>query len=122
MDWAYKGMRTLILDNEFLRLVVLLDKGTDIIEFTYKPVRCRRVVAFTCGLQKPYYVHTQFARALGAFDDLYGGGWQDILPSAGIPSKHRGAEWGTHGETPLLKWDCSIESESGNEASSEGLG
>ena len=35
--WRYEGMQTLILENELLRVVVLVDKGSDIIEFRYKP-------------------------------------------------------------------------------------
>ena len=31
-DWAFRGMRTLILENEYLRVVSLLDKGSDIME------------------------------------------------------------------------------------------
>ncbi|MHC4782254.1 MAG: hypothetical protein ACYTE0_04270 [Planctomycetota bacterium] len=34
---VYKGHRTLILENEKLRLMIVVDKGTDIIELLYKP-------------------------------------------------------------------------------------
>ena len=35
--WTFKGMRTIILENELLRVTVLVDKGSDIVEFRYKP-------------------------------------------------------------------------------------
>ena len=31
LDWHYKGMGTLVLENETIRLVALVDKGSDII-------------------------------------------------------------------------------------------
>ena len=36
-DVIYKGMRTLYLENDLVRVGVLLDKGADIFEFLYKP-------------------------------------------------------------------------------------
>ena len=36
-DLAYKGLRLLLMENELLRLSILVDKGTDIIELLYKP-------------------------------------------------------------------------------------
>lgn len=36
----YKGLRTVTLENELIKVTVLADKGTDIIEFLYKPKAC----------------------------------------------------------------------------------
>jgi len=36
-ELVYKGMRTIILENELIRVGILIDKGTDIFEFLYKP-------------------------------------------------------------------------------------
>ncbi len=36
-EWTYKGLRTVILENDLLRVVILVDRGSDIIEFRYKP-------------------------------------------------------------------------------------
>jgi len=33
----YKGLKAIIMENEILRLTILVDKGTDIIELLYKP-------------------------------------------------------------------------------------
>ena len=40
-EWTFKGMRTLILENRLLRVVILLDKGSDIIEFQVQAPRSR---------------------------------------------------------------------------------
>ena len=37
-EYVYKGLRTVTLQNELLRISVLADKGTDIFEFLYKPL------------------------------------------------------------------------------------
>src|SRR6185437_11110428 len=34
---CYRGMRTLVLENEFVRMVLLPDKGADVMEMEYKP-------------------------------------------------------------------------------------
>ena len=38
MEYTYRGLRTLTLENELLRVSILADKGTDIFEFNYKPL------------------------------------------------------------------------------------
>ena len=37
LDYTYKGMRIAYLENEVLRVGILLDKGADVFDFTYKP-------------------------------------------------------------------------------------
>jgi len=37
LDYTYKGMRVGFLENDLIRVGILLDKGADIFEFTYKP-------------------------------------------------------------------------------------
>jgi len=116
LDWNYRGMRTLVLENRQLRLVSLLDKGSDIIELVYKPLDVDVIFHAPTGYQKPGSFTGTSSRSEGAFMEYYGGGWQDILPFAGNETiKHRFGEWGMHGETPLLPWDATIETESPSE-------
>lgn len=102
-----------------LRVSVLTDKGTDIMEFKYKPADIDLMWHSPAGYRDPGMFAPTSQMPESAFMDVYGGGWQDILPSAGSPSKHRGAEWGVHGETPLLRWNCNVERESGDEVSAK---
>ena len=37
LEYRYKGMKAVFLENELLRVGVLADKGTDVFEFNYKP-------------------------------------------------------------------------------------
>jgi len=117
LDWAYRGMRTLVLENRYLRLVSLLDKGSDISELTYKLLDLDLLFHAPTGYRKPGSIVGTCKRTEGEFMEYYGGGWQDILLFAGNePVKHRFGEWGMHGETPLLPWDAVIEKDSPSEA------
>jgi hypothetical protein len=109
-------MRTLVLENRYLRLVSLLDKGSDIIELVYKPLDHDLMFHAPTGYRKPGSIVGTCRRSKGEFMEYYGGGWQDILPFAGNePIEHRFGEWGQHGETPLLPWDAAIEKNTSSE-------
>ena len=113
-------MRTVVLENRYLRLVSLLDKGSDIIELTYKTLDVDLLFHAPTGYRKPSSVVGTSQRSDGMFMEYYGGGWQDILPFAGNePVKHRFGEWGMHGETPLLSWDAVLENESVSEVTAK---
>ncbi|MBI4551754.1 MAG: DUF4432 family protein [Candidatus Latescibacteria bacterium] len=107
-EYAYKGLRTVILENELIRVVVLADKGTDIIEFLHKPsdidfmwrgpreIPDLRTYVPTSGL------------ADGFFMDYYCGAWQEIFPNGGPAATYKGAAIGQHGEVSLQPWSSRI--------------
>jgi hypothetical protein len=37
MEFLWNGYKCLFLENELIRVEILVDKGTDIVEFLYKP-------------------------------------------------------------------------------------
>jgi len=117
LDWSYRGMRTLVMENSQIRLVSLLDKGSDIIEILYKPRDIDFMWHSPLGWRNPTRETHPNPQRHGAFLDYYGGGWQDVAPSAGgRPVEHRGADLGIHGESSMLPWDCRLETESHDEA------
>jgi hypothetical protein len=101
-------MRTLILENELLRVTVLADRGSDIVEFRYKPLDLDFMYFAAIGVRNP-------ARGIpSAFTDLpfidyYSGGWNDILPSGGPPVVYKGAVLGQHAEISLIPWEYAID-------------
>jgi galactose mutarotase-like enzyme len=120
LDWTYKGMRTLVLENRFLRLVYLLDKGGDLIELKYKPLDVDLMWHAPQGHVNPTNYVTPIATVESSFNDLYGGGWQDAVPVIGNgPQELRGAKYGTHGESPVMGWDCEILESVGRSTSAE---
>ena len=106
-DILYKGMRTIFIENDLLRVGILLDKGADIFEFIHKPTDTDFLWRSPQGLKRPDRFEATRASSAGAFLDSYHGGWQEILPGGG-PVDYRGAELGLHGEVTHLGWDYEI--------------
>lgn len=105
LDYTYKGMRVGYLENELLRVGILLDKGADIFEFTYKPLDLDFMWQSPIELRKPFIATS--AQPEGSFHDYYYGGWQEILPSAGWASEpYMGTYQGLHGEVSLLPFEA----------------
>lgn len=106
-DLVYKGMRTVFLENDLLRVGILLDKGADLFQFLYKPLDIDFLWRSPTGLIRPDRFTATRSASGGSFLDSYHGGWQEILPGGG-PFEYRGAEIGLHGEVTHLGWDCDI--------------
>lgn len=107
LDYTYKGMKIAYLENDALRIGVLLDKGADIFEFTYKPRDLDFMWQSPIAMQKPFVATSALPE--GAFHDYYYGGWQEVLPSAGWASEpYMGTYQGLHGELSLLPFEASI--------------
>ena len=107
LDYTYKGMRIAYLENELIRVGVLLEKGADIFEFTYKPGDLDFM------WQSPIPMRSQFVATSvlseGNYHDYYYGGWQEILPSAGWSSEpYLGTFQGLHGEVSLLPSEARV--------------
>lgn len=105
-EFVYEGYRTVTLENDRLRVTILADKGTDIIEFLYKPKDVDFLWRTREGL-RPRYLPSS-VRPSGTFMDNYEGGWQELFPNCGNRSVHQGAELGQHGEVASLPWRYAI--------------
>ena len=115
LEYEHMGMRVVFLENEKLRVGVLVDKGTDIIEFNHKPTDTDFVWLTPGGVRNPTSYLSTAPDPLATFLDYYPGGWQEIFPNGGAPSSYLGASFGQHGEVSNLPWDHHIV-EDGEEA------
>ena len=107
LDYTYKGMRIAYLENEAIRAGILLDKGADVFEYTYKPKNIDFMWQSPLEMRKPYVATSALAE--GAFHDYYYGGWQEVLPSAGWASEpYMGVSQGLHGEVSLLPFEANV--------------
>lgn len=106
-DLTYKGMRTLFLENELIRVGILLDKGADIFQFMYKLTDTDFLWKSPLGIMNPKRYTASISASSGSFLDTYHGGWQEIFPGGG-PMNYRGAEIGLHGEVTHLEWDYQL--------------
>jgi hypothetical protein len=107
-EWTLRGMRAAVLENELLRVLVLLDKGAEIVEFRYKPIDLDPLLRMPGELRNPAHGQPSVASAGGNFLDYYSGGWQEIVPNGGSPVTYKGAEYGLHGEVSLLPWRSEV--------------
>ena len=107
-EYKHKGMETVFLENEKLRVGVLVGKGTDVFEFNYKPRDTDFVWLTAGGVRNPTSYLSTSPDLLATFMDYYPGGWQEIFPNGGAPSSYLGAQFGQHGEVSNLPWDYEI--------------
>lgn len=106
-DYTYRGMRVLVLENDLLRISLLLDKGATIYELLYKPLDVDFMFLNNQGVRAPDRLPTS-AHSWGFLTDYYDGGWHEQLPNAGAASDYQGTEQGLHGEVCLLPWHAAV--------------
>ena len=106
--WTLKGLKTVVMENDTLRITILADKGADIYEFLHKPTDTDFMWRTPIGLHNPAtHIPTNTSEA-GPFMDHYEGGWQEIFPSGGTENVHKGVSYGQHGEACQLPWQVQI--------------
>lgn len=107
LDYTYKGMQIAYLENEVLRVGLLLEKGADIFDFTYKPFDLDFMWQSPIPMRRPLVATSALPE--GAFHDYYYGGWQEVLPSAGwAKDSYMNTYQGLHGEVSLLPFEAVI--------------
>ena len=110
-QYICNGVETVSMENELIKVTVLAGKGTDIVEFLYKPLDLDFMWHSYNDLKNPSeYIATK-ASSRGVFHDYYAGGWQELFPVYGEPCDYMGAEMGLHGEVCLNKWEYCIEAD-----------
>jgi galactose mutarotase-like enzyme len=107
-QFAHRGHELLSMENSLVRIILLLDKGGDIIEFIYKPKDLDFLWKQKDGLTETAKLISPASQVSGAYFDYYPGGWQEILPGGG-PMNYLGAEVGLHGEISLRPWQFRVE-------------
>lgn len=100
------GTRAAVLENELLRVTVLAGLGADIVEFCHKPTDLNATWLHPRAPSASSAASA--ADGLAAFTDRFRGGWQEVLPNGGAPSRYRGAELAQHGEVANLAWDTRV--------------
>jgi hypothetical protein len=107
-ETVYRGLRTVTLENEVIRVSFLADKGSDIFEFLHKPTDTDFMWRSPNGVRNPATFVPTVPRPEGSFLDYYEGGWQECFPTGGHAAEYKGARFGVHGEVCLIPWAYSI--------------
>ena len=105
--YRYDDLKVLVMENELLRISVLVDQGADIFEFLYKP----RDMDFMWRSPRPIRTAAKYAPSVTTdkqFLDFHEGAWQELFPLGSRGFEYEGATLGFHGEVWGLPWDCQI--------------
>ncbi len=95
-----QGYEGLILENRWLQIWVLPGKGSDVVQFLYKPADVDFTWSTAWGLRR---------RRDGLnFLDQYEGGWQEVFPNGGTVADYQGAPLAQHDEVARLPWDWQV--------------
>ncbi len=106
-EYICNGIRMASMENEKIKAVFAVDKGTDLVEFVYKPADLDYMWHSFNELKNITHISTKPSSG-GNFLDSYGGGWQDLFPTYGGPAVLHGGEIGIHGEICLYPWECQV--------------
>jgi hypothetical protein len=107
-EWQIRGLRAAVLENELVRVTVLLDRGAEIVELRHKPTDIDPLLRLPVPIHDPARSIMSIAGGVGSYMDMYLGGWQEIAPSGGPSNTHQGVEYGQHGEVSLLPWQSVV--------------
>jgi hypothetical protein len=98
------GFRAVTMENRFLSVTLLPEKGADIYSLVYKPRRTDVLWKSPWGLKKPGTgVASHGAATEAAWLEHYNGGDE---------CRYKGALLNFHGEASVLPWDCMVVRES----------
>ena len=107
-DVQIKGNNVVIMENEFLRITILADRGSDIIELLYKPKDIDFMWRSPVRLHKKADYISSTGNSFCNYMDHNTGGWQEILPNGGSECFYKGACLGMHGEISNIPWSYRV--------------
>jgi len=112
-DGEETGFRSVVLESDELRVVVLPDKGAEIHRLVHRESGVDVLFHGPWGLQPP-----DAPRLEGSGDDEfmwnYAGGWQELFPSVNESCVYRGRQIPFHGEVATLPWEDAVLSDGGD--------
>ena len=100
-DWTFLGFRTILMENRFLKLVILPELGGKILRLIHKP--SAKNLLWENPRLSPRPVH------FGAtYDDNFFGGWDELFPND-EPVSINGETYPDHGELWCQPWQYALE-------------
>jgi galactose mutarotase-like enzyme len=96
--WTLHGLRVILLENRWLRLVVLPDAGGKIWQITYKPLDAPLLWNNPRIAPAQHPIHTRY-------DDVWSGGWDELFPNDAEGEIH-GDLLPDHGELWTGRWEA----------------
>lgn len=103
------GHRVVVLENRWLRVAVLPDRGADIVEFRHKPSDLDLLWRSPWPHRPAAAPPPWSGSPETAFVESYLGGWQEMFPTCGDAATIGGLSVGVHGEVRALPWRWTID-------------
>ena len=101
--------RAVTLENEWLSVTVLPNKGADIYRFVYQPRRLDVLWKSPWGLRPLCRGFQTTGTSEETWLENYEGGWQEIFPNGGDACFYKGCYLNFHGEVSTLPWSYTLE-------------
>lgn len=106
-EFIFHGFRSLLIENNCIRMVMLLDKGADIISFVDKKTDTEFVWTNPMGISCLEKIQKGNMDS-DCFSDNYVGGWFEIMPNFGSSCTFQGKHFTGHGEVTNLPWEYTV--------------
>jgi hypothetical protein len=107
LEYTHKNSKFVSLENDILKLVIWVDKGTDIVEIRHKKSDVDVMWRSPVGIRDITRQIPTCATARGNNNDYYPGGWHEALPGGGAYAEG-GNMQGIHGEATLMPWSFGV--------------
>jgi hypothetical protein len=101
-------MRTILLQNELIQVVIHVDKGTEITQFLHKPSDTDFIWRSRTELHNPAQYTTAGGSDAAPFFDHWSGGWFEVVPNNGPGVNYGGTHLGFYAETANIPWEYSL--------------
>lgn len=106
-ELSVKDMRLLVLENDSIRVSLIPEKGSDVVEFLDKRTDTDFLWRTPNGIRSVKTEPNLHGHAQH-FNAYYEGGWQELFPHGSAPLEVRGAPLPVHGEVQCLPWKYAI--------------
>src|SRR4030042_3978128 len=114
LEISIYGYKSLILENEVLRITMIIDRGCEIVEFNYKKLDLDFAWRTPRGLRSLKYFSKDFNDDL-VLTDYYVGGWYDTFPSCCTGGEYINTRLPMYGEACYIPWEYEVLSDSKDE-------
>ena len=105
---TWHGFRALLIQNENLQIVVLVEKGSEIVQFLYKPLDVDFLWRAPNRFRSPAHFVPAGGSQVSPFFDHWTGAWFEVLPNGGPACEYKGAQLGFFAETINVPWHYHI--------------
>lgn len=105
---TWGGYRAILLQNDLLQIVILIDKGSEIVQFLYKPYDIDFLWHSENPMKQPGMFNLGGKSTQSDFFDYWTGGWFEVLPNGGPGCSFKGVNFSQFAETINVPWNYKI--------------